>query len=69
MMPLFFGASSPVKSTELIARVIKADGTVIEHGRIAFSHRNPLVRLAWRIGQWRVRLAQRFPRLFRSTPR
>lgn len=31
------------------ARVIRADGTVEDLGQIAYWHRNPLKRLAWRI--------------------
>lgn len=40
------GASAPVKSVELSAVVIRADGTVEDQGTLAYWHRNPLKRLA-----------------------
>lgn len=41
-----FSAESKVgaKSLELHARVIKADGTVIDYGCVSHWHRNPFVR-------------------------
>jgi hypothetical protein len=36
----------------LEATIIRADGRIEHLGRIAYYHRNPLKRLAWRIGRW-----------------
>jgi len=36
-------------SAELRAVVIRADGTVEDLGMIAYWHKNPLKRLAWRV--------------------
>jgi hypothetical protein len=43
--------SGTVGASEIVieARVIRADGTVEELGRIAYWHRNPFKRLAWRL--------------------
>lgn len=40
-------ASGQVKSAELSVVVIRADGTVEDHGTVAYYHRNPLRRWAW----------------------
>lgn len=42
----------PVKQAEIQAVIIRADGTRIELGRIAYYHRNPFKRWAWEIGNF-----------------
>lgn len=42
-------AYQPVKRSELSATITRADGTVVELGVIAAWHRNPLVRLWYRL--------------------
>lgn len=44
-------ATAGVSQVSIEARVIRADGTVEDLGAIAFWHRNPLKRLAWRIAR------------------
>lgn len=44
-------ATAGVSQVSIEARVIRADGTVEELGAIAYWHRNPLKRLAWRIAR------------------
>lgn len=44
-------AAQPARCAEIQARIIRADGTVVDLGTIAYWHINPLRRLAWRIGQ------------------
>jgi len=39
----------PAKSAEIIATIIRADGTIEHLGRISYWHKNPLRRLAWRV--------------------
>jgi hypothetical protein len=46
-----YSASSPVSQTTLEARIIRADGSVEELGTIAYWHKNPLRRFAWRLKQ------------------
>jgi hypothetical protein len=46
-----FQAKQPVKMTSVEGRVIRKDGTVEELGTLAYWHRNPLRRLAWRVKQ------------------
>lgn len=46
-----FGTKANVKSASISAIVIRADGTTEDLGMIAYYHRNPLRRLAWRIGR------------------
>jgi len=46
-----FSASQPVSMTSVEARVIRADGSVEELGTVAYWHKNPLRRLAWRVRQ------------------
>ena len=41
------GGYPKVKSVEMLATVIRADGTVEDRGVIAYWHRNPLKRWAW----------------------
>ena len=43
---------SQVKSVEISAVVIRADGRREDLGRISFWHRNPLVRAWWWVRQW-----------------
>lgn len=45
-------SSSGYRSIVLEARVIRADGRVEDLGAIAYWHRNPLRRWAWRITRW-----------------
>lgn len=45
-------AKSQLESIEVEATIIRADGTVEELGRVAYTHRNPLKR--W-LGQRKVR--------------
>lgn len=47
-----FLASQPVRQTSVEAKIIRADGTVEDLGVIAYWHRNPLRRLAWRLKQF-----------------
>jgi hypothetical protein len=52
-------AYQPVKRSELSATITRADGTVEELGVIAAWHRNPLMRLWYRLrGIGRMRVAQ-----------
>ena len=44
-------ARQGVRQTRVEAVVIRADGTREELGAIAYWHRNPLARWAWRLGQ------------------
>lgn len=45
-------ARQGVRQSTVEAVVIRADGTRESLGVIAFWHRNPLRRWAWRMGQW-----------------
>ena len=45
-------ANSNAKELQLSARVIRADGTVEEHGVIDYWHKNPIKRFIWRIKKW-----------------
>jgi hypothetical protein len=45
-------SNAPVKSAEIFAVVIRADGRREDLGRISFWHRNPLVRIWWWIQAW-----------------
>lgn len=51
------------KSSELHARIIRADGTVVDLGCVSYWHRNPLRRLQWRASKQCERLARLFERL------
>lgn len=44
-------ATTGVSQVSVEAKVIRADGRVEDLGVVAFWHRNPFKRLAWRIGQ------------------
>jgi hypothetical protein len=44
-------ASVPIKEASIEAVIIRADGRCEPLGTIAYFHRNPLRRLAWRIGR------------------
>lgn len=48
-MALF--ARSEVKEAQLEVVVIRADGRREDHGVVAYYHRNPLRRLAWRVAR------------------
>jgi hypothetical protein len=41
-----------VSEASIEATIIRADGRIEHLGIIAFHSRNPLKRLAWRIGRW-----------------
>ena len=41
-----------VKEIQLVATIIRADGTTEELGVIDYYHQNPLKRLIWRLKQW-----------------
>lgn len=43
--------SQPVKQASVEAKIIRADGTVVDLGVIAYYHKNPFKRLGWRISQ------------------
>ncbi len=45
-------ARTKVKQQTIELVVIRADGTVENLGVHSYHHRNPLKRLAWRIGRW-----------------
>jgi len=47
-------ARSKPKRVEIVAVVRRADGTVENLGAVAYWHRNPLRRLAWRVKHWRA---------------
>jgi hypothetical protein len=44
-------ATTGVSQVSVEARIIRADGSVEDLGAIAYWHRNPLKRLAWRIAR------------------
>lgn len=50
-MPELLGRSK-ARTAELSVVVTRADGTVEDHGTVAYWHRNPLKRWAW---AWRNR--------------
>jgi hypothetical protein len=52
------------KQTSIDAVVIRADGTRVDLGTIAYYHRNPLRRWAWSLGKFGRRMAQRAGSLF-----
>jgi len=41
-----------VKEIQLVATIIRADGTREELGVIDYYHKNPIKRLIWRIKKW-----------------
>ena len=45
-------AHSNAKELQLVATIIRADGTVEELGVIQYWHKNPIKRLIWRIKAW-----------------
>ena len=45
-------ANLDAKEIQLVATVIRADGTVEEHGVIDYYHQNPIKRIIWRIKKW-----------------
>lgn len=44
-------ATGKIKSLQMEAVVIRADGSREDLGTVAYYHRNPLRRLAWRLTQ------------------
>lgn len=47
-----FSALQPVNMTSVEGKIIRANGAVEDLGVIAYWHRNPLRRLAWRLKQF-----------------
>ena len=45
-------AHSNAKELQLVATIIRADGTVEELGVIQYWHKNLLKRIIWRIKKW-----------------
>ena len=45
-------ANLDAKELQLEARIIKADGTIVELGIIDYWHKNPIKRIIWRIKKW-----------------
>lgn len=45
-------AKSRAKKQTIHAVVTRADGTVEDLGMVAYWHKNPLKRLAWRLYRW-----------------
>ena len=45
-------ANSNAKELQLKARIIRADGTVVELGVIDYWHKNPIKRFIWRFTKW-----------------
>jgi hypothetical protein len=45
-------AAANVRQATLQATIVRADGTRVSLGTIAFYHKNPLRRLMWRVGRW-----------------
>jgi hypothetical protein len=43
---------SQVKSMEISARIVRADGSIEELGTIQYWHKNPIKRIIWRIKKW-----------------
>lgn len=43
--------STQIKQTSLSAVITRADGTVEDLGPLVYYHRNPLLRLTWRIAK------------------
>lgn len=46
-----FLVNSKAQSAEVSAVVLRADGTVVRLGTVAYWHKNPLRRLLWRLKQ------------------
>lgn len=58
-MPPFFNRlftkenhSRAIVSASTSAKIIRADGTVVDLGVVSFYHRSLWRRMAWRISQW-----------------
>ena len=45
-------ANSNAKELQLVATIIRADGTVVELGVIDYWHKNTIKRFIWRIKKW-----------------
>lgn len=45
-------AHGNAKEIELIATIIRADGTIEQLGVIDYFHKNPIKRFIWRIKKW-----------------
>jgi hypothetical protein len=45
-------AQSMAKELQLVATIVRADGTVEELGTIDYWHKNPIKRIIWRIKKW-----------------
>ena len=48
---MYIFSKSPIKESSFSGRIIKADGTIVELGEIAYYHRNPLKVIWWKIKQ------------------
>ena len=42
----------PAKEASMKATIVRADGTRVELGTVAYWHKNPIKRLIWRIKRW-----------------
>jgi hypothetical protein len=45
-------ANINAKELQLSARIVRADGTVVELGTIDYWHKNPIKRIIWRLKKW-----------------
>lgn len=58
-----FNMWSGVKEAKIHAVVTRADGTKEDRGVVAYWHRNPLRRWAWRLGRFRERVVKRIAKV------
>jgi len=54
------------KRIEIDAVVTKADGTIVNHGTVAFYDRNPVSMLCWNLKQALLRGSKRVSTLFKG---
>lgn len=47
-----FNTTSNVSEASLFATVTRKDGTIEDLGEIAYYHKNPLKRIAWKVKKW-----------------
>lgn len=55
------------KELQLSARIVRADGTIVELGTIDYWHQNPIKRLIWRIKSWLHSWSTRVRQLLQTT--
>jgi hypothetical protein len=55
------------KELQLSARIVRADGTIVELGTIDYWHKNPFKRLNWRIKSWLHSWSTRVKQLLQTT--